>query len=359
MNAMLSDEELTQLLDEAAGSFAVPELELDIPVVVTKQVWQRRWPQAGAAAAVLVTAGLLLSSVGGPGGSDADTAGFRGSLAPNDFQYSQSGGTTGGTSGGADLGAAAPPVAGELTPTGAKSTAGVVDGADSARVVKSGSLSLVVDEGKVSATVQRLQVLVAAARGYVADSQSSEAGDHPTATLTVRVPAASFERVLDQVRALKVKVVSTTTSGKDVTASYADTQAKIQSLKAARSRYLTILSGAKTIAETLTVQQRVDEVQQQIDQLEGQRRVLADQSDFGTLTFTVAETTDEVFITKEPSGWSKAWKDAKHGFSSGVQSLIAHSGRTLLVLLVAAALLLLGRSGWRLARRRLVSGLPL
>jgi hypothetical protein len=225
---------------------------------------------------------------------------------------------------------------------------------DGARVVKTGTLSLVVDEGKVGATVQRLQVLVSGVRGYVADSATHESGDHPTASLTVRVPVASFDALRSQVRALKVTVLSEQASGKDVTATYADTKAQIQSLTAARNRYLDILSRARTIAETLSVQQRVDDVQQQIDRLEGQRRVLADQSDYGTLTLTVAETRDEALVTKAPSGWSKAWDDAQHGFSSGVQGLIAHSGRALLVLLVGLALLVLGRSGWRLARRRLV-----
>ncbi len=346
MNAMLSDTELEQLLSEAAESFAVPEPELDV-VPAAKPVWLRRWPQASAAAAALVVGAILLAG-NGSSGTFSDTAARLGNAGASEGRGDQSGDLgAGGTTGGVG-GAAAPALGQPLAPG---STAA---DPDSARVVKTGSLTLVVDEGKVSATVQRLQVLVAAVRGYVADSSSQESGEHPTASLTVRVPVASFDSLRNQVRALKVKVVSESASGKDVTASYADTQAQITSLKAARARYLTILSGAKTIAETLTVQQRVDEVQQQIDRLEGQRRVLADQSEFGTLTFTVAETTDELLATAAPSGWSKAWDDATRGFTSGVQSLIAHSGRTLLVLLVGAALLVLGRSAWRLARRRMV-----
>jgi hypothetical protein len=350
---MLSDTDLERLLAEAAGSFAVPVPALEAPEQ-PKRVWQRGWPQAGAAAAVLVAGTVLLSSVGGRGATHDTSSTFK----------SAAGGQTaaGGTTGGGDALSAPVPATAERTAAGALVPGNAVAGVggttstdtDGARVVKTGTLSLVVDEGKVGATVQRLQVLVSGVRGYVADSATHESGDHPTASLTVRVPVASFDALRTQVRSLKVKVVSEEANGKDVTASYADTQAQIQSLKAARSRYLTILGGAKTISETLTVQQRVDDVQQQIDRLEGQRRVLADQSDYGTLTFTVAETADEVFAAKAPSGWSKAWDDAKHGFSSGVQSLIAHSGRTLLVLLVGAALLLLGRTGWRLARRRLV-----
>ena len=144
------------------------------------------------------------------------------------------------------------------------------------------------------------------------------------------------------------------TSGKDVTASYADTTAQIATLKAARGRYLAILAGARTIAETLTVQQRIDDVQGQIDRLEGQRRVLADQSDLGTLTVTVGERSEEVLAVPARTGWSKAWHDATHGFTGGLQALLAGSGTALLVLLVGAVVLLLGRLGWRRARRRLV-----
>ena len=368
MNAMLTDEELERLLAEAAGSFAVPAADLDLPKPVQKPVWQRRWPQAGAAAAGIVALSLALSTVGGGGvasDKNASSAPQRAAAGAEELGGT-TGGTTGTTGGGADLayGALSPPVAapapapGSAVVTSGTSSSGAtaaLGDPDTARVVKTGTLSLVVDKGRVTDTVRALNRLVTGFQGYIADSTSNEVGDNPSATITVRVPASAFGTLIDRVRGMKVKVVTATEAGKDVTASYADTQAQIQSLRAARDRYLAILARARTIAETLTVQQRVDDVQRQIDQLEGQRRVLADQSDYGTITISVAEKADaEAFIKSEPSGWSKAWHDAKHGFSSGVQRLIAGSGRTLLVLLCGAALLLLGRTGWRLARRRLV-----
>jgi len=358
VNGMLTDDDLARLLEEAAGTFVVPAPDLDVPKQ-EKRVWQRRWPQAAAAAAVLVAGSLVLSNVGGTGNSPNAARTASSPLAPGEKSV------------GVQPDALAPvPVpltaqrqqySGALSSGGGAATGGTGGGAaapgdtDAARVVKTGTLSLVVDKGRVSDTVRALNRLVAGFSGYVADSTSDEVGDNPSATLTVRVPASSFSTVIDRVRALKVKVVSATEAGKDITATYADTQAQIQSLRAARDRYLAILARARTIGETLTVQQRVDDVQQQIDRLEGQRRVLADQSDFGTLTISVAEKASaEAFITKEPSGWSKAWDDATHGFTSGVQRLIAGSGRTLLVLICGAVLFLLGRTGWRLARRRLV-----
>lgn len=223
------------------------------------------------------------------------------------------------------------------------------------RVVRTGVISLIVDEGKVSATVIRVEAIAAAVQGFVASSRSDEQGETPSATITVRVPVKEFDKVLGQVRATGAKVVNASTSGRDVTATYADTKAQIDTLKAARSRYLSILAGAKTIAETLTVQQRIDDVQGQIDRLEGQRRVLADQSDLATLTVSIAEEGDEPLLTKPASGWSKAWDDAVDGFTGGLQSMLAASGRVLLLLLVAAALYPAFVFGLRWARRRYVN----
>jgi len=352
VNAMLTDEELTPLLEEAAGDFDVPEPEVEAPPQERAPLWEKRWPKAAAAAAVFVAGALLLSTtnVGSPGlsGTGADRDAVKG-LAPT---AGQSGGELGGTTG---VGAAAPGSA-PVTQTGSSANApSAVPDQDSARIIRTGTIDLQVGDGKVSATVRAVLVKVAGVKGYVADSTTDEAGEHPSASLTVRVPVASFAALLDQLRGLQVKVLSATQNGKDVTASYADVRAQIQSLKAARSRYLDILSRARTIAETLSVQQRVDDVQQQIDRLEGQRRVLADQSDFGTLTVSVAEKgADQTLAAHERTGWSKAWYDAHHGFTRGLQRILAGSGPALLVLLCAAALLALGRSGWRVARRRLL-----
>jgi hypothetical protein len=363
---MLTDTELERLLGEAASSFAVPEHEIETPSVPKRE--RPTWLLKAAAGVVVLFVGTAFAVNASRSGSFKDTSStFTRSPAARDAGELQSGGTTGGSAPGSTdrLGAApAQPQGGPIkAPLQGTSSTAVVGGStaepsdsDGARVVKTATVSLAVDEGKVRPAVVALEGLVTRFHGYAADSTSNEVGDTPSAQLTVRVPVASFEAFIAQVRALKLEVVSVAQSGKDVTASYADTQAQIRSLTAARERYLAILARAKTIGETLTVQQRVDGVQQQIDQLEGRRRVLANQSDLATVTLSVAEKGDEAqtFVKQERTGWSKAWHDATHGFTSGVQGLVGASGRTLLVLLCGAALLLLGRTGWRLARRRLV-----
>ena len=397
MNTMLTDDDLSRLLGEAASAYPVPEqgpgfvLEELGDAEPGKPWLRRRGVQLTAVAAAVVVAAVLAQSSGLSGPTlhkqqvASPTGGFRGVVGLSGGAGG-GGGATGGTTGGAapqDAVAGAPalrapaavpaPAPGAVSFGSAKSapdlapnngqgsalsavSASDLGSADSPRVVQTGSISLVVDNGKVSLTVGRLLKVAKQAGGYVSDQQTQEFGDNPSATVTMRVPVGGFPAVVEQIRSkgFGAKVVSDQSSGRDVTAQYADTEAQLVSLRAARARFLTILSGAKTIGEILTVQQRVDDVQGQLDRLEGARRVLANQSDYATLTVTVGQKADALLKTSEPSGLSKAWKDAKHGFSSGVNGLIARSGRALLVLLVAVVVLVLGRLGWRRARRRMV-----
>lgn len=377
----LTDEDLTSLLGEAAASFDVPEdgpdevraeLADEAEVVPLRR---RRWVQVPAAAAV-VTGALLAGSVwGGGGGTDTKLArvpGLSGDTASTDGSGAVGGGA--GESGGtldrqiadqltfarqsgpqsATGGVAAPQPAAAPGNSAAQPPTAVVP--DGARVVKTGAIALIVEDGEVTPTLTALQGFATAAGGVVANAKTQESGPTPSGSVTLRVPVDSFEEVVTRVRSMGAEVRSATTSGQDVTAQYADLEAQLVSLKAARERFLEILSNARTIGDVLAVQQRVDDVTGRIDRLEGQRRVLAAQSDTATLEVTVTEDDDPLLSKQEKpdDGIGKAFSDAWDGFTSGIEGLIRHSGRALVVLLVVAAAWAVLRLGWRASRRRLV-----
>jgi hypothetical protein len=385
---MLDDDVLTRLLGEAAESFPVPA---EGPSFVLEELGvsqpRRAVPRLvkwTAAAAAVVAGVLVVQSFGGANMSTKQQ--LAGAPARSAAGYGAgTTGTTGGTSGTGWTGnsyAATPGDAStqaerpalSVNPTAgladlSKSTHGTATGsapaagapapfADAAKIVKTGSIALIVGDGKVSAVVVKVHGIAAGAGGYVSTEKSQEYGDDPTSTVTIRVPVDKFEGVVqavrDQVNNGVGKVDSASTSGQDVTAAYADVSAQIQSLTAARNRFLVILERANTIGETLSVQQRVDSVQQQIDSLRGRLRVLSDQTSMGTLTVTVSEKAKAEKKAHVQSGLSKSWDNATHGFTSGVEALISKSGRGLLVLIIAAVGLVVLRTGWRLARRRLV-----
>lgn len=358
MNAMLTDDDLVRLLTESAETYAVPELGPSLvreeveDAPVARPVHRRRWVQASAAAAVVaaaLVAGSLLSGGGpvattGPVAAAKASSGLTPGLRDPESMVQDSGAVP----------AAGPPQAATTTTRAVAPPA--PDGGVS-RVVKSGTIALVVDDKRVTPTLNAVQTAVEGLQGYVSTSSTQELGATPTGTVTLRIPVENFEKAVARVRTLGgVTVRSASTSGRDVTAQYADTTAQLSSLRAARNRFLTILARANTIGETLTVQQRVDDVQAQIDRLEGQRQLLTNQSDLSTLTVSVSQKDDPILQQqgKTEGGFARAWREAEHGFSSGLQAIVARSGRGLLVLLVLGVFAVVLRLGWRLARRRLV-----
>jgi hypothetical protein len=393
----ISDDDLTRLMDEAASSYDVPEHGPDeILAAIAAQparapVARRPWIQLSSAAA-LVAAGALFFAVndGNPtvaaqsapsshtkqladkvrrtaatGSASQAAPGLAPGLKYGQFD-SAGGAAAGGTGGSsAAVGAVAAPVpvaatlSGTLTVPQAPALPRVgvpVNDEGSSRVVKTGSLALVVKDGEVSNTLKAVEKAARLDGGYIANGTTNEYGETPSGELTIRVPVSKFEDLVSQVRGLNAKVRTATTSGKDVTAAYSDLQTQVRTLKATRERFYLILTKTKTIGEILTVQQRIDDVSGQIDRIEGQRKLLANQSDLSTLTVSVSEAGDPVVkaTTKPRSGISQAFVNAKDGFVSGVESIISHSGRALLWLLCLAVVAVFLRSGFKVARRRMV-----
>ena len=391
----LTDDDLTRLLDEAGDSYPVPEHGPDEILAALRDepvripLARRRWVQLSAAA-TLITAGLLY--VGAQSGTSNSTSEMRASRtdgltyaktpdragAPGLAPAGTVAGSTGQQTYTSMAGDAAQPqlkalrdartVAGSggvAVPAPAPATGGTVtapqvggppsDEGDS-RVIKSGSISLVVKDKRVTPTLTAIGNAAKAQGGYIAASTTDEYGDNPSGEVTLRVPVARFEDLVATIRGLDAKVRTASMSGKDVTAQYADLESQLRTLKATRERFLLILSKANTIGEILTVQQRVDGVSGQIDRIEGQRKLLGNQSELSTLTVSVSEAGDPVIkVTQKPrSGLVQAFSDAKDGFVGGVEAIIRNSGGFLLFLICLAVVLVIGRSGWRLARRRMV-----
>jgi len=225
---------------------------------------------------------------------------------------------------------------------------------DSAKVIKTGSVQIEVKEGTVGSTMTRLTSLATGYGGYLADSKTAEGGDNPTGSVTLRVPVGAFENLVASVRGLGT-VRSLTSHGQDVTGQYTDIEAKLTALSATRDQLLTILHKATAIGDVLAVQDRINDVQTQIDQLQGQQKLLDDQTSYASLSVDV--TQHGAPVAGPPSsqkGLSKALHDARHGFTNGVEAIIAHSGTALLLLLIAAAIAVAIRVSWPRLRRRFV-----
>jgi hypothetical protein len=210
--------------------------------------------------------------------------------------------------------------------------------------------------------MSKLTSLAATYDGFVANSQtqSSATDGAPGGTLTLQIPVANFSAALTAAEALG-KVSGLTTKATDVTAQDVDLQSRITALEDSRQQYLTIMTKASSVGDILAVQAQLDQLQTELEQLQGQQQLLGSQTTYGTLAVSVfAPGNHRPPPPVHPqSGLAAAWHAAWHGFLRGVEGLVRLSGPLLFVLLCLAVVALAGRAAWRLGvRRRRGAGTP-
>ena len=348
---VLKDDDLSRMLKTTAEAYEVPAYASERGRSGTaRRPVQRKWRPALGLVAAAVVVSFLVAGVTQSGGGGTDSA----ATSSGPTSAASEAGTSG--SGGATSEAAR---SGDESSDGADQfqvQSGAVDAeqqGDQGRVVKTGTVALVASDGEVTPTLDSVGRVAREQGGSVFATQTQESGDTPSGQITVRVPVERFDALVAAVRGL-AEVRSVQTSGREVTAEYADLETRIASATAARDRLTTILGAAVTVAEVLAVQQQIDQVSATVDQLTGQLNVLTDQSDLSTLEVSVTESGDPVVSGTSDRGFGSAFGDAFDGFTSGLKALVAASGRALLVLLVLAALTLAGWGLYKVGRRRLV-----
>jgi hypothetical protein len=154
-------------------------------------------------------------------------------------------------------------------------------------------------------------------QGFVVTSEStqrpSEDRNKPeiTINLVVRVPAAQFNQVMEEIRAVGARVIQEKVTGQDVTEEFMDLEARIKNQKALESQFLEIMKRAGKVDDALSVQRELADVRTEIEKLEGRRRFLENQSSLSTINVTLQPPTQIVNAT----GFSYSVRSA---FSDGV-----------------------------------------
>lgn len=246
---------------------------------------------------------------------------------------------------------------GSVTAASSGSGSGSTDATDdgdsitATKIVKTGQLTIRVDDSQVKSKVGDLSALATDEGGYVSSSNTDTGGGEQSGEVVLRVPVSKFSDAVTKAAALGHEL-SLTTSADDVTGRYVDLAARKQALEQTRSTYLTILGRARTIGATLEVQDRIQDVQSQIDQLTGQLKLLGNQASYSTLTVDV--TTAGIVAAADHHqrhGLSKAWHTSWSRFARGFDAIVGAIGPIVLALLILAVIAGVLTVGYRGVRR--------
>ncbi|HJX67343.1 MAG TPA: DUF4349 domain-containing protein [Candidatus Limnocylindrales bacterium] len=176
------------------------------------------------------------------------------------------------------------------------------------RIIKTGSITIEVADIDVSVALATDQMHVLG--GLMAGSdRTTSSGSGSLASVTYRVPVDRFEDAVSLMRKLGKKVIAEHSDSQSVGGQIVDLQARIDNLKASEKAVQAIMDKATTIADVLSVQQRLSDVQGQIEELTAQLAGLTDKSAYSTLTviFEVPQPGVSPTPSPQPSATPGPW----------------------------------------------------
>ena len=151
-------------------------------------------------------------------------------------------------------------------------------------VIKTGTLFLEV--AAIDKALGDAGGIVASLGGYAAGSDRTGDPEEPHASVTYRIPAASWETAFDRLRGLAQEVLAEHSSTEDVSAKVVDLGARITNLQATERALQAIMDRAGAIDDVLAVQSELTTVRGQIEELSAQKSHLEEQAAYSTLEVT-------------------------------------------------------------------------
>ncbi|MEP7237329.1 MAG: DUF4349 domain-containing protein [Ferruginibacter sp.] len=121
---------------------------------------------------------------------------------------------------------------------------------------------------------------------YVAQEEQTLSDEKSETSITIKVPVAQFEDMMNALPADDGKVVEKKITTDDVASEVVDTKSRLEAKKQLRLKYLEFLKQSKNMSEVLQVQNEVDNIQQQIESAAGRVSFLNQQTAFSTINLS-------------------------------------------------------------------------
>lgn len=201
-------------------------------------------------------------------------------------------------------------------------------------IIKNADVKLQVED--TDTAINLTTQIVGDVGGYIISSriwyQDYSGTNYKYATISIGVPVDEFERAMNRLRKLAVRVLDENASGQDVTSEFVDLQSQLGNLEATRDRIRSFLEDAKTVEESLRINQELSTIEDQIEKVKGRMNFLNGRSSYSTITVTLQPDlpaltptpTPTPRPTATPTVWNpgKTFDSATHTVTAAYQTII-------------------------------------
>lgn len=240
----------------------------------------------------------------------------------------------------------------------ASGTGSAGDATQGRQLIRSAYLVLEVEDG--AAAIEAAGALATEVGGYVATTALSRGADGTVSgTLTLRVPTARLDEVVERLDDLAVAVPTRNVDEYDVTSQLTDIEARLTNLRLFEDELRALLTEVRErsdgAAELVTILDQLRQVRTEIESTEAWRATLTDQVALSTVTVTIVPATSAVPIgpaTWRPSDTVRTALAATVRAATRIVDGVIWAVLTLLPVALIVAVPVGGLVAWRRARRR-------
>lgn len=158
-------------------------------------------------------------------------------------------------------------------------------------LIKTLKVSMQLGDTRAAADALQSWITTTDPRATSAGADYEQTGSAYTVTLSFSVQASLYPQIERYVRDYASKhggqLLSLTETVQDVTNDYVDTQSRLSNLRTEQSRLQDLLTHAQSLGDILSIQDKLTDIEGQIETTEAHMKLLGSQTTFYTVTITI------------------------------------------------------------------------
>lgn len=183
------------------------------------------------------------------------------------------------------------------------------------KLIKTAEMRLRVEDLKRS--TERIESLTAEFSGFISGLHQANNRYTINSNLTIRVPAKDLDQFLSALEKESIYTDYKRINAQDVTEEFVDISTRLETKKAVRDRYISILrEKAQTVEDILAAEEKIRIIQEEIESIEGRLKYINNRTSLSTVSVDLYQevayvapppTHEKSFFNKLTDGFLNGW----------------------------------------------------
>lgn len=146
---------------------------------------------------------------------------------------------------------------------------------------------------------RKVDQVIADHKAYIVNESFQNTDYQKSNNMSIRVPAVTFNALLEALPKLAKRVEYQNVDSQDVTEEFMDVETRLRNKRKVEQTYLKLLGRTTSIDEILSIENKLGEIRAEIESAEGRLRYLNHQVSYSTISLHIFQRIEYKFVPEE------------------------------------------------------------